>query len=87
MGCVQGGVTVSSRFGHGVPRKRADVAPTRAVELRFGTVVAGKVTVEPQYGYGASRWTPIQLRRPYLNHDFICVQTGSTRAIYRGYVN
>jgi len=27
--------------------------------------------VEPGYVYGASRWTPIQLQKPYLNHGFI----------------
>jgi hypothetical protein len=79
------------RFGHGVPRRRAELAATRAGQTTVGTVAtgnAGKVTVDQQYGYSASRWTPIPLRKPYFNHDFLLVSNpGSTGAIYRGNVN
>ncbi len=49
---------------------------------RYQPVTSGKVTVGPRYGYGASRWTPIQLWKSYLNHDFISAQTGT----HRGYI-
>jgi len=61
--------------GHGVSRRRADIAPTIAgrTTVWHGSTLSEcrKVTVEPRYALGASRWTPNQLRKPYLNHGCI----------------